>query len=90
MASDTSTRPPEDVRVGATIKALREAHELSATELARAIGVSLPLMSLIESGDRHASMAHCRDIARILNVKLAAITVEGYERIADEPEQAAS
>lgn len=84
MATDTSARDPEDVRTGATIRALREAHELSATELARAIGVSGPLISLIESGDRHATMVNCRAIARVFRVPLAAITVEDYAEIADE------
>jgi transcriptional regulator with XRE-family HTH domain len=89
MATD-SERDPEDVRVGATIKALREAHGLSATELARAIGVSGPLISLIESGDRRATIVNCQAIANVLGVRLAAITVRNYERIADKPAQAAS
>lgn len=84
MATDTSERDPQNVRVGATIRALREAHGLTATELAKLIGVSLPLVSLIESGDRRATIAHCREIARVLGVKLAAITIEGYEQIADK------
>lgn len=81
---------PEEVRIGATIKALREAHGLTVTELARGIGVGHSLVSLIESGERRATMANCQAVARLLNVKLAAITVEGYERIADEPAQATS
>lgn len=81
---------PDDVRIGATVRALREAHELSQPELARLIGVSQPLISLIESGERRATMANCRAIARVLGVKLAAITVEGYEQIADGPRKAAS
>jgi transcriptional regulator with XRE-family HTH domain len=83
MPSDT-TAHPENVRVGATIRALREAHELTVTELARALGVSHTLISLIESGQKRATMANCREIARIFRVPLAAITVEGYERIADQ------
>jgi transcriptional regulator with XRE-family HTH domain len=90
MPTDTSERDPEDVRIGATIRALREAHGLKGTELARAIGVSGPLISLIESGDRKATMANCRAIAELLNVPLAAITVKGYEQIADRPARAAS
>ena len=92
MPSDTRVIHPENVRVGAVITALREAHELTITELARAIGVSRPMMSLIENGHRKATLGNCRDIARVLGVKLAAITIEGYEQIADEaqPAQAAS
>lgn len=80
----TATRPPEDVRTGATIRALREAHDLSAAELARAIGKSEPLVTAIERGDRHASIGVCRAIAGVLGVKLAAITIEGYAEIADD------
>ena len=79
---------PDDVRIGETIRALREAHGLSVTELARGIGVSHTLISLIESGERKATMANCRAVAGLLGVKLAAITVEGYEQIADEPAKA--
>jgi transcriptional regulator with XRE-family HTH domain len=89
MATDTE-RDPENVRVGATIKALREARGLTATELARAIGVSGPLISLIESGDRRATIVNCQAIANVLGVGIAAITVRNYERIADDPAKAAS
>lgn len=89
MATDTSERNPEDVRVGATIRALREAHGLTGTELARAIGVSGPLISLIESGERRAQIVHCQAIANLLSVPLAAITVRNYDRIADQSARAA-
>lgn len=74
---DTDTRQPEDVRRGATIRALREAHGLSGAELGRLIGVSQQLVSFIENGDRHASVATCRDIAGTFKIPLAAITIEG-------------
>lgn len=90
MPSDTTALDPENVRVGATIKALREAHELTVTELARAIGVSHSLISLIESGERRATLANCREMARVFRVPLAAITVADYARIADQPAQARS
>jgi transcriptional regulator with XRE-family HTH domain len=80
----TATRSPEDVRVGATIRARRELHELSAAELGRAIGKSEPMVTAIERGDRRASMAVCRAVAGVLGVKLAAITIERYDEIADE------
>lgn len=83
MQDTTDARDPEDIRVGATICALREAHELSQAELGRLIGVSQQLISFIEDGKRKATMANCREIARVFRVPLAAITVEGYERIAD-------
>lgn len=82
MPNETSTAPaPEDVRVGATIRALRELHGLTAAELGRAIGKSEPLITAIERGDRHATLAVCRAIAGKLGLPLAAITVEGYEQI---------
>ena len=79
MATDTTERDPENVRIGATIAALRDAYGLTQTELARMIGVSGPLISLIESGDRRATMANCRAIAEAFRIPLAAITVKGYE-----------
>lgn len=88
MPSTTRAVHPENVRVGATIRELREAHDLTITELARAIGVSRPMMSHIEGGKRKATMANCRDIARVLGVKLAAITIEGYDEITAQPEPA--
>lgn len=86
MPNDTTTAPaPEDVRVGATIRALRELHELSAAGLGRAIGKSEALITAIERGDRHATVAVCRDVAKVFSLPLAAITVEGWE-----PDKAAS
>lgn len=88
MPEDTPDPGPERIRIGATIKALREAHGLTTTELARGIDVSHTLISLIESGSRRATMANIRAIAALLNIPVAAITVEGYERIADKPARA--
>ena len=88
MQGTDTTPAPEDVRVGATIRALREAHGLKVTELARAIGVSHTLISLIESGGKRATIANCQAIAKVFGVELAAITIQGYEQIADEPAQA--
>lgn len=82
MASDTTALNPENVRVGATIRALREAHGLNGTQLAVLIGVSLPLVSLIESGQRKATPKVCKAIADKLGIPLAAITVEDYEQVA--------
>lgn len=79
---DTIELDPEDVRVGATIKALREAHGLSGTELARLIGVSQQLVSFIERGERHATPAVCRAVADKLGIPLAAITVRDYVKAA--------
>lgn len=72
---------PEAVRVGATIRALRDAHGLKIVELARAVGVADSHISNVEAGRRTPSMALCRRIAETLGLPLAAITVRDYERI---------
>lgn len=79
--SDEAPAAPEAVRVGATIQALREAHGLSRSELARAIGKSEQLIGFIERGERHATAPVCRRIADTLGIPLAAITVEHYAAI---------
>lgn len=84
MTETPAAPDPEDVRRGATIRALRELHDLSAAELGHAIGKSGPLITAIERGDRRATLGVCRSIAQKLGVPLAAITVEGYKHIADE------
>jgi transcriptional regulator with XRE-family HTH domain len=74
---------PEAVRVGATIRALRDAHGLKGVELARAAKISAAYLSNIEAGRRPAPMAICRRIAKTFGVPLAAITVADFERIAE-------
>lgn len=83
---DTEPAPdPADVRKGATIRALREMHGLTAEELGRAVGKSRPLITAIERGERRAPFALCRAIAETLGVPVAAITVENYDAIASQP-----
>lgn len=79
--SDEAAAAPEAVRIGATIQALREAHGLSRSELARAIGRSEQLIGAIERGQRRAIAPVCRRIADTLGIPLAAITIESYEAI---------
>jgi transcriptional regulator with XRE-family HTH domain len=81
--SDKPERDPEDIRVGATIKALREAHGLTAVELGRAVGKSEQLIHAVENGSRHATPQVCRRIVDTLGIPLAAITVANYEEIRD-------
>jgi transcriptional regulator with XRE-family HTH domain len=81
--SDKPDRNPEDVRIGATIKALREKAGLTPTELGRAIGKSDKLIQAIERGERHATPQVCRRIADTLQVPLVAITLAEYEQIRD-------
>jgi len=84
----TDKRDPENVRVGATIQALRKAHELKQIELAAALGISHAYLSNIEAGRKAAPMALCRQAAKILRVPLAAITVADYEQIREAVEKA--
>jgi len=88
MASQWNSASAEDVRKGATIRALRDAYGLSTVELATAIDVSPRYISAIETGHRPAPIRLCRAIADVLKVPLAAITVEGYEQIRDAAESA--
>ena len=69
--------------MGATIRALREAYGLKARELAELIGKSEPLITAIERGERSATPEVCKAIAGKLRIPLAAITVEGYEQVAE-------
>ncbi len=81
------TRNPEHVRVGATIKALRKAHELKLIEMAVALGISHAYLSNIEAGRKAAPMALCRQAAKILRVPLAAITIADYAEISEAAEK---
>jgi transcriptional regulator with XRE-family HTH domain len=81
--SDTAQQDPEMIRVGATIKALRDAHGMSRNELAKAIGKSVQLLGFIEGGTRRATPEVCRKVADTLGIPLAAITVRNYDDIRD-------
>lgn len=81
--SDKTEPDPEDIRVGATVRALRELHGLTATELGRAIGKSEPLVLAVERGDRHATPQVLRSLASTFKIPLAVFTIDGYEQIRD-------
>lgn len=80
MPNDTNELDPEDVRVGATVRALREAYGLTASQLGRLIDKSEPLITAIERGQRRATPEVCRAIADKLGIPLAAITVKDYAK----------
>jgi transcriptional regulator with XRE-family HTH domain len=80
QGTDTDTRDPEDIRVGATIRALREAYGLTAAGLGRLIGKSEALVTAVERGNRSATPEVCRMIADHLGIPLAAITVKDYAK----------
>lgn len=66
----------ELLRMGATIKALREAYGWQVGKFAVAIGTTHPHLSNIESGRRRCTPAMARKIAMVLGVPLAAITTQ--------------
>lgn len=79
----TAAKDPEDERVGATVKALRNAHGLKLGEMAIALGISHSYLSNIEAGRKTAPLPLCRQIATLLRIPLAAITVADYAAIRD-------
>lgn len=70
------TNEAERVRVGATIKALREAYGWRLGKFATAIEVSHSYLANIEAGRRPLPADLARRIARTLGVPLAAITTQ--------------
>lgn len=70
---------PEAARIGATIRALRDALGWKQTELAKAVGKSHAYLNNIEHGRRRAPTALCRDIAEQLGVPVGAIVSPGYD-----------
>lgn len=64
----------DPVRVGATIKALREANGWALGKFAVAVGTTHPHLSNIEAGRKRCTPAMARKIADTLGVPLAAIT----------------
>lgn len=64
----------DPVRVGATIKALREAYGWKLGKFAVQVGTTHPHMSNIESGRKRCTPEMARRVAEVLGVPLAAIT----------------
>ena len=75
IVSSLGDMPCDDdsVRVGATVKALREAHGWALTKFATAIGMSHGHLANIESGRKRLTAEKARRVADTLNVPLAAI-----------------
>lgn len=64
----------DPIRVGATVKALREAYGWKLGKFAVAVGTTHPHMSNIESGRKRLTPEMARKIADTLGIPLAAIT----------------
>lgn len=62
---------PENVRVGAIIRGLRQAQRITALQLAKATGCSEPLITAIERGQRRAVPELRQKIAEHLGIPLA-------------------
>jgi transcriptional regulator with XRE-family HTH domain len=70
---------PEAVRIGATIRALRDALGWSVGELAAAVDKSHAYLSNIEHGRKRCPVKLCRAIAQVLGVPVGAIVSPGYD-----------
>jgi transcriptional regulator with XRE-family HTH domain len=64
----------DPARVGATIRALREANGWALGKFAVAVGTTHPHLSNIEAGRKRCTPPMARRIADVLGVPLAAIT----------------
>lgn len=64
---------PEWIRVGATIRALRELRGLKPDELANKIDVSRPYLANIEAGRKRLQPVHAARIAKVLDVRQVSI-----------------
>lgn len=68
---------PEDVRIGATIKALREARGMSQEQLSQAAMLSRPYLANIETGRKRPSIKAVARLAHELRVpQIALIAAE--------------
>jgi XRE family transcriptional regulator, regulator of sulfur utilization len=77
MASATQAESPNDTAistegtVGARVKSLREAMDLSLRDLAERSGVSAPMLSQVERGDTSPTLAVAQKIAAGLDLTLS-------------------
>ncbi|WP_223885578.1 helix-turn-helix domain-containing protein [Nocardia colli] len=69
----------DQVRVGATIRALRERSGVSRRDLARQIGISASHLANIERGLRACTRPNAHKVAEALNVDPIAIMAESGE-----------
>lgn len=68
---DPGPQPSTDGAVGARIKSLREAMDLSLRDLAERSGVSAPMLSQVERGDTSPTLAIAEKIAAGLELTLS-------------------
>jgi transcriptional regulator with XRE-family HTH domain len=61
------------VKTGEVIRILRMASGFSISELAKKAAVSIPLLSLIEKGERTPSMALLKKISTVLQIPMSSL-----------------
>jgi XRE family transcriptional regulator, regulator of sulfur utilization len=69
--SSNGTAVTTDVAIGARVKSLREAMDLSLRDLAERSGVSAPMLSQVERGDTSPTLAVAQKIAAGLDLTLS-------------------
>lgn len=73
---------PEDIRIGATVKALREARGFTQDQLANAALLSRPYLANIETGRKRPSMKAIARLAAALTVPQVALIAQPAEALA--------
>lgn len=75
----------QDRRVGATIRALMDAHRISRGEIAQALGVSGPYISLMCSGSKPLLREYLPKVADVLQVPQEAIALPEELKEREQP-----
>lgn len=73
-----NTEAEERIRIGATIRELREGRQVSLDELAAAIDKSRPYLSNIEAGRKPLTPKLLKSISDVLNVRPISIVRPSY------------
>ena len=69
---------PERVRIGETLRTLRETRGYKTGEFAAELGISYAYLSNIEAGRKRLTPQLLAKAARVLDVRQVAIVREGY------------
>lgn len=70
---------PERVRIGETLRTLREARGFKPDEFATELGISRPYLANIEAGRKRLTPQLLAKSAKVLDVRPIAISHEGYQ-----------
>ncbi|MCZ7646210.1 MAG: helix-turn-helix domain-containing protein [Planctomycetota bacterium] len=69
------------VDLGTTIRIIRQANGLKLTELAKASGLSVPFLSLVEHGRKQLSLSALRKVAVALDVPPEVLVVLAEQNV---------